>query len=355
MRWSFVFIMLAVSLGCAGDDPSMPFTGSWIVRSSGTTASLRGLRVVDAHVAWASGTGGTFLRTLDGGESWAFGAVPGAEDRDFRDIHAWDRDRALVLSAGLPAQIFRTDDGGESWQQTYDNQTPGVFFNAVSFFDDLHGIAVGDPIDGRFLVIRTDDGGLSWSELPLESRPQALAGEANFAASGTCMTVFGEKTVWFGTGGPAARVFRSTDGGSTWTVAETPIRSGQPSQGVFSLFFQNERDGIAVGGDYLDELNPAQTAAVTTDGGRTWVAAETPPSGFRECVVAVSAATPRVLIAVGPSGTDLSEDGGLTWRPFGEGLFHAVGFSADGAMGVAVGMDGLDGTWQQPIMEAAGQ
>jgi photosystem II stability/assembly factor-like uncharacterized protein len=341
-------IVLGIALGgCSGStEPETPFAGSWLVRGSGTVASLRGLHVIDADVAWASGSGGTVLRTTDANESWTFCTVPGAEAIDFRDIHAWDRDRALILSAGLPAQIYRTDDGGATWLQTYNNETPGVFFNAVSFWDDQRGIAVGDPIDGRFLIIRTDDGGRTWSDLPLESRPRALAGEANFAASGTCMTVRGKDTVWFGTGGPAARVFRSTDGGSTWTVAETPIRSGRPSQGVFSLFFRNERDGIAVGGDYLDELNPAQTAAVTRDGGKTWIAAETPPSGFRECVVAVSSARPRVLIAVGPSGTDLSEDGGLTWRPFGEGLFHAVGFSADGTLGVAVGMDGLDGTWQ---------
>jgi len=348
MRWSFVFIVLAASLGCAGDDPSMPFAGSWLVRGSGTTATLRGLHVVDAEVAWASGSGGTFLRTVDGADTWEIGTVAGAEELDFRDVHAWDQDNALVLSAGLPARIYRTGDGGRTWLLVYNNESPGVFFNAVSFWDDRRGIAVGDPMDGRFLLIQTGDGGRTWDELPFESRPEALEGEANFAASGTCMSVSGADTVWFGAGGPAARVFRSTDAGSSWTVAETPIRSGLPSQGVFSLYFANQRRGIAVGGDYLDELNPTATAAVTLDGGVTWTAVDTPPSGFRECVVAVSDATPRVLIAVGPSGTDLSEDGGLTWRPFAERHFHSVGFSADGATGIAVGMDGLDGTWRFP-------
>ncbi len=347
---ALAIVLIIAAGGCSeGMEPATPFAGRWLVRGSGTTASLRGLHVVDANVAWASGSGGTFLRTVDGRDNWDVGTIPGAEDRDFRDIHASDRDHAMVLSAGLPAQIYRTDDGGQTWQQTYNNDEPGVFFNAVSFWDDERGIAVGDPIDGRFLIIRTGDGGRTWDEVPFENRPGALEGEANFAASGTCMTVHGKNSVWFGTGGPAARVFRSDDGGSSWTVAETPLRSGNSSQGVFSLFFLNENQGVAVGGDYLDEPNPMQTAAVTTDGGTTWVAAESPPSGFRECVVAVSAATPRVLIAVGPSGTDLSEDGGNTWRPIGEGRFHAVGFSADGATGLAVGMDGLDGTWQFTI------
>lgn len=346
MRWSVVIVVFAVGLGCAVDDSSMPFAGSWLVRGSGTTASLRGLHVVDANVAWASGSGGTFLRTVDGADTWEIGTVAGAEALDFRDVHAWDRNTALLLSAGLPARIYHTGDGGQTWRLVYENETPGVFFNAVSFLDDHRGIAVGDPIDGRFLLIRTADGGRTWEELPLESRPAALAGEANFAASGTCMTVAGKEAVWFGTGGPAARVFRSTDGGSSWTVAETPVRSGQSSQGVFSVFFADERRGVAVGGDYLDEPNSTATAAVTVDGGATWTTAETPPSGFRECVVAVSYATPRVLIAVGPSGTDLSENGGLTWKPIAEGRFHSVGFSADGATGIAVGMDGLVGKWR---------
>lgn len=344
---ALAIVFIVVAGGCSGGvEPAPPFAGNWLVRGSGTTASLRGLHVVDAEVAWASGSGGTFLRTVDGGDNWNVGTIPEADDRDFRDIHAWDGKRALVLSAGLPAQIYRTDDGGSTWQQTYNNDEPGVFFNAVSFWDDERGIAVGDPIDGRFLIIKTADGGESWSELPFQRRPEALEGEANFAASGTCMTVHGENTVWFGTGGPAARVFRSTDGGSSWTVAETPIRSGQASQGVFSLWFADDRRGVAVGGDYLDEPNPAQTAATTTDGGMTWNPVEISPTGFRECVVAVSEETPRVLMAVGPSGTDLSEDGGLTWRSIGEGRFHAVGFSANGATGIAVGMDGLSGTWQ---------
>lgn len=342
--------LLLISFGCsAGDPPAQPFAGSWVVRGSGTTASLRGLHVVATDVAWASGSGGTFLRTVDSGENWEIGTVAGAEALDFRDVHAWDQENALVLNAGLPAQIYRTEDGGQTWLLVYNNETPGVFFNAVSFWDDLRGIAVGDPIDGRFLLIQTGDGGRTWDELPLESRPEALEGEANFAASGTCMTVSGADTVWFGTGGPAARVFRSTDAGSSWTVAETPIRSGLSSQGVFSLYFADERRGIAVGGDYLDEPNPTATAAVTMDGGATWTTVESPPSGFRECVVAVSEGAPDVLMAVGPSGTDISEDGGLTWRPFAEGHFHSVGFSGDGATGIAVGMDGLDGTWQFPI------
>ena len=130
-------------------------------------------------------------------------------------------------------------------------------------------------------------------------------------------------------------------------MASTPLRSGQPSQGVFSVYFLDERRGIVVGGDYLDEVNGAALAAVTSDGGATWELATTPPSGFRECVVPTFGGASGVLVAVGPMGTDVSQDGGLTWRPISEGRFHAAQFSQDGSTGVAVGVDGLRGVWRQ--------
>jgi len=75
MRWLFVVLVLAGGLGCAGDDPEESFAGSWLVSGSGTVASLRGLHVVDADVAWASGSGGTYSRTTDGGvTAWHFSA-----------------------------------------------------------------------------------------------------------------------------------------------------------------------------------------------------------------------------------------------------------------------------------------
>lgn len=243
--------------------------------------------------------------------------------------------------------IYRTDDGGTTWRPTYTNDTPGVFFNAMAFWAASHGIAVGDPIDGRFLLISTDDGGDSWKEIPWESRPEALEGEANFAASGTCLTARGTDMAWFGTGGPAARVFRTSDGGASWKVAATPLPSGQPSQGVFSVHFVDERWGVAVGGDYLDEGNGSASAAVTSDGGATWNLATSLPSGFRECVVPTTGGVCDVLLAVGPMGTDVSEDGGLTWRPISEGRFHTAQFSGDGSTGVAVGVDGLRGVWRK--------
>src|SRR5207237_2819483 len=89
-----------------------------------TTASLRGLSVVSENIIWASGTGGTFLRTVDGGKSWSVMTVPGAEKLDFRGIRAFDDKTAVIMSSGKAedgqARIYRTIDAGKTWTQVYE-------------------------------------------------------------------------------------------------------------------------------------------------------------------------------------------------------------------------------------------
>ena len=80
--------------------PLLLTTQSWEQQQSGTTASLRGIHAVSDRVAWASGTGGTYLRTTDAGVHWRGSTVPGAEALDFRDVHAVDEQNAYLLSRG---------------------------------------------------------------------------------------------------------------------------------------------------------------------------------------------------------------------------------------------------------------
>jgi photosystem II stability/assembly factor-like uncharacterized protein len=315
----------------------------WSIQTSGTTAGLRGVSAVDSQVAWASGSQGTFLRTTDGGKTWVAGSVPGAEKMDFRDIQAFDQDTAFLLSIGRPAKIYKTGDGGKTWEESYSNDAEGIFLDAFAFFDKDNAIVVGDPIEGRFMVLVTSDGGQSWEEIPFAERPEAVSGEGAFAASGTCLTVLGKNDTWFCTGGPAARVFHSRDRGRTWTMARSPLASGKTSSGGFSLVFMNEKEGVMVGGDYQDELAELGNAAVSHDGGKTWELVETRrPSGFRECVAPVPRTRPLMLVAAGPSGSDYSLDLGKTWTAVGGPAgIHSVSFSKVDGSGWAVGRNGL--------------
>jgi len=312
----------------------------WEVQESNTQASIRGISAVDNRVCWISGSLGSFARTTDGGQTWSASRIPGNEELDFRDIKAFDEHTALVLSAGRPAKIFKTKDGGATWEEKYSNQTEGIFFDAMAFWNKDRGIAVSDPIDGRFFLIRTFDAGESWEEIPEANCPPALDDEAGFAASGTCLTVQEEGHIWFGTGGSAARIHYSRDWGSFWTVHETPLLSGLPSQGIFSIAFKDRDHGIIVGGDYRNPDNRNKCMAITEDGGRNWTSSQNQqPGGYRSCVMFVPG-TLSTYIAIGRGGSDITIDDGKSWTPLNDDGYFCLSIEKIGRVGWAAGADG---------------
>jgi photosystem II stability/assembly factor-like uncharacterized protein len=305
-------------------------------QNSGTDVQLRGISAVSGKVAWASGAKGTVLRTIDGGATWQKLEIVGTEALDFRDIQAFDQNTAFVLSIGPGDQsrIYKTEDGGKIWQRQFTNADPKAFYDCFAFWDSKHGIALSDSVDSKFPLLATTDGA-NWNPVAVKKMPAALPNEGAFAASGTCIATFGKNDVWFGTGGPAARVFHSADRGQTWTVAETPIIHGAATQGIFSLAFWSAKDGVAVGGDYKEPTKAQSMAAFTQDGGKTWTLAAHPPSGYRS---AVAVGTSNTLVAVGTSGADVSLDSGNNWSALFTEDLNAL--ALNGNLGWAVGPNG---------------
>ena len=312
----------------------------WMPLSSGVEARLRGISAVSDRVVWASGANGTVIRTSDGGITWRRLTVPGADKLDFRDIDAVDNNTAYVLSIGPgeASRIYKTTDAGVTWREQFVNRDPEAFFDAMDFWGASHGIAFSDSIKGRFVVLATNDGGKTWTPVAPTALPPALPNEGAFAASGTNVATMSPNHVWIGTGAAAqSRVLRSNDRGRTWRVAITPLAAG-PSAGIFSIAFTNPRNGIVVGGDYKVENTAVDNAALTTDGGATWSLVKG-LSGFRSVVVYLSA-DGRSVIAVGPSGSDLSMDGGKTWKPVEGPGFHTFSIAKGGTIGYGAGERG---------------
>jgi photosystem II stability/assembly factor-like uncharacterized protein len=156
---------------------------------------------VSAKVVWASGTGGMYLETTDGGATWRVAVVPSAEQLDFRGVHGVDNRTAYLLSSGEgdKSRIYKTTDGGSHWALQFTNPDPKGFFDALAFWNARHGTVIGDPVDGRFVILTTDDGGGHWVR---QAGPAALPNEGAFAASNSCLTVIGTREAWFATGGP---------------------------------------------------------------------------------------------------------------------------------------------------------
>ncbi|MFJ3492572.1 WD40/YVTN/BNR-like repeat-containing protein [Streptomyces sp. NPDC086091] len=306
----------------------------WALKDTGVpSVRFRGLAAVDRDTAWLAGSRGTVLRTTDGGRRWRTVSPPGAEGLEFRDIEAFDARRAVVLAIGEgeASRVYRTDDGGTTWTESFRNTDPRAFYDCLAFFDRRHGLAMSDPVDGRFRVLSTADGGRSWRVLPDTGMPAALPGEAGFAASGQCLVTSGARDAWIATGGADhARVLHSADRGRTWTVTGAPIPAGDPARGVFGLAFRDRAHGLAVGGDYRADQPSPRAAARTTDGGRAWRTAATPPPAYRSGVAWLPHSRAAAL-AVGPTGTDVTTDAGRTWRTVDTGSYDTVDCARDGA------------------------
>jgi len=330
--------------------PTFVPTAGWVEQTSGVTTSLRGVSAVSARVAWASGARNTVLRTSDGGVTWERHPVPGADSLDFRSVRGVDERTAFVASAGDgaagQARIYRTTDGGATWTLVLADTTKGAFFDALAFWDASHGLAVSDPVGGRFLIIATDDGGRTWRHAT--TMPAATDGEGAFAAGGAALGVGPAGAAWFATGGPnGARVYRSTDGGRAWSATDVPLGSRGASVGLFGVAFRDARTGVAVGGDYTKAREDAQYVVRSTDGGATWSPAplSSASTGFWSGLADVRGARPA-FVAVGGAGTMASTDDGATWTRVDTTELNGVSFSPDGA-GWAVGPRGRIVRWRR--------
>ncbi len=330
----FIFLLAVASLflSCGQEKPEFVFSETM----NPSNEHLRGISMVDSLVAWASGTHGSVLKTVDGGRNWKHIQIPGAEELDFRDIHGFSDNEALVISAGSPGRIYRTDDGGTVWNLIFNNTSKEIFMDGMDFSDPEHGMIYGDPLGNALLLMRSSNG-MAWERVILAAMiPED--GEAGYAASGTGIVVHGQKA-WFATSGSnKSRVFRTTDFGDSWEFTYLPMRSASGA-GIFSICFSHDDLlGIAVGGDYKDSTRSDSNAAITFDGGQSWkLIDEGELRGYRSVVREAAWDEKSVFVASGRTGSEFSLDG-LSWHPLLDEGYYALDFA--GNIGWMVGRSG---------------
>jgi photosystem II stability/assembly factor-like uncharacterized protein len=338
MRLMRLTLLLAVSTFAAAQSPT-PAQPPWQMQDSGTTAGLRGIYSVDATIAWASGTGGTVLKTIDGGAHWTACAIPDAATDgatlDFRGVQAWDAQTAIVMASGPgeKSRLYKTIDGCKTWKLIFTNPDTDGFWD--SFAIDQRGVEqnglmiLGDPVNGQFTMWWSIDGENHWERRP--TRP-SLPGESAFAASNTALaneSWDGER--FFGTGGPkGARLFEECEPCTSknyekdgFFVQSMKMFKQGDSAGIFSIAADFPQAGlhlVAVGGDYK-KPNEIGNAAYTHDRNH-WLASTIPPHGFRSAVQWSSAL--ELWITVGTNGSDISRDDGKTWQPLDNGNWNAL-------------------------------
>lgn len=230
----------------------------------------------------------------------------------------------FVLSISNPALLYKTSITSHDLVYTESNEK--VFYDSMKFFNDLDGIAMGDPTENCLSIILTNDGGKTWTKIPCADLPKTVEGEAAFAASNTNIKVLGD-TVWIVTGGAKARVFKSEDKGKTWNVYDTPIIQGNGPQGIYSIDFADAQHGIIIGGDYVQSTLNEKNKAITKDGGLTWTTvADGQDPNYKSCVQYVPDTEGKEIFVVGKTGVSYSNNGGVSWNEVSKEAFYTIQF-----------------------------
>jgi photosystem II stability/assembly factor-like uncharacterized protein len=236
---------------------SQDCTYSWSPQNSGTTRILYTCKAVSEIVCWAAGANATVLRTTDGGINWLnANPNPGIITGDVRNMEALDETTALVTTESQTSTaVYKTTDGGDSWFQVYSN-TEG-FIKGIRMLDPVNGIAIGNPISEIWNVLLTTDGGNTWQPSP--NRPSAnIIHQAVHNSFQVSMP-----NIYWGTS--FTSIFRSTDGGLTYSEHETPGAGIY----IFSLFINSGGTGLAA----------ATEMSRSTDGGITFQSHSVPGWG----------------------------------------------------------------------------
>ncbi|MFN4764216.1 WD40/YVTN/BNR-like repeat-containing protein [Gillisia sp. Q332] len=289
--------------------------------------SVRAIEIMGRDLAFAANNGMYGIYNSTPGE-WNTNIQEYDSIRpEFRAVASTSSD-FFMLSIGNPALLFKTGDTG-SMELVYKEENEKVFYDAMTFWNDKEGIAMGDPTDGCLSIIITRDGGKNWNKIPCKDLPPVIEGEAAFAASNSNIAVQGDHT-WILSGGMKSRVFYSPDKGITWEVYETPLVQGTPTSGGYSIDFHDDSNGIIIGGDYTaPELNKANKA-VTEDGGKTWqLVADGKDPGYKSSVRFVPGGQANEIVTVGFTGISYSSNKGETWQQLSEEGFFTIRFLND--------------------------
>ncbi len=279
--------------------------------------SIRGLSVVNDKIIWVSGSNGTVGRSIDSGRSWQWITVPNYEKRDFRDIEAFNANEAVIMAVAEPALILKTKDAGKNWSVVFEDNTKGMFLDAMDFRGS-QGAVIGDPVDHKIFLAFTDNKGDSWKVSGLLNEIRPAEGEAFFASSGTniCLAPKEAPAPVFVSGGMKSILYYSSA-----SKRALPLVQGTESRGANSIALADARSGIVVGGDFRKDTATAGNCVLFTLYPYSLRRPQVPPHGYRSCVDYVDTAKRR-LIACGTSGVDISSDGGMNWKLISSESFH---------------------------------
>ena len=273
---------------------------------------------------------GDIFVTTDGGSSWTNEKV-GPEDLNGIDVASTGE----MFAVGDVGGVAHFD--GATWSYLSENVYWGDIRAADIAPDGTIYAAGGDYNDWGHVLV-SEDNGATWTEKAHDFGQRALT-----VSAPTPTTVF--TTI-----DNADTVYKSADGGDTWTAVYAPVTAGTD---IYALGFKSAMVGYLGTGD--------GDIAKTTDGGDTWTALTSP---FTNDVRALDVLDDDIVFFAGDGGVAYrTTDGGVTFDSMATGIpgnYFTIGFknpqvgfvSGDsGGVYISRTMDGGE-TWEPLTLPA---
>jgi len=324
-RIALLFIILFSIISCKSDYIPRESLNISINDFKIDSSSVRAIEIVnDTTIVYAGSIGDIGIISGSGKLKASKNIVTDTIVPHFRAL-SYTNEAIYALNVANPALLYQYKN--DEIKIVYKEEHENVFYDSMKFFDDLNGIAMGDPTDGCISIIITRDGGNTWGKIACEDLPKTVEGEAAFAASNTNIAVF-ENNAWIVTGGIKSRILHTADKGLTWNLYETPIIQGESTTGIYSVDFYNETQGIICGGDFTDKFGNSANKAITNDGGKTWkVVSENQAPKYVSCVQYVPNTEGKEVVAVSTSGIFYSRNSGENWEKLSDKGYYTIRFA----------------------------
>ena len=321
-KHTLLLLIISLLIACNQSNKPRELVSVTIEEFKLDSTSIRAIEILnDSTIAYAGSIGDIGIVTTNGVFKDKRAIKTDTIIPHFRAL-AISNDALFVLNVGNPALLYKYKNN--SLEIVYNETHEKVFYDSMQFFDDMNGIAIGDPTDDCLSIIITNDGGKTWNKIGCENIPKIEEGEAAFAASNTNIAIVGNNA-WVATGGLTARIFHTSDMGLTWNVYNIPIIQGKNTTGIYTVDFHNENQGIICGGDYTDKFGKAANKAITIDGGKTWeIVAENTPPNYVSCVQYVPNTEGKEVFAVSTNGIFYSNNSGRSWKKVSDKGFYSI-------------------------------
>ncbi|HYV95827.1 MAG TPA: hypothetical protein VE967_00075 [Gemmatimonadaceae bacterium] len=260
-------------------------------------------------------TGRGIYKTTDGGKTWDFAGLYNAGQIGGLKIHPTNPNIVWVAAYGdifKPSNdrgVYKSIDGGKTWKRTlYVSDStgamdvelmpgnPNVVYAWMSRIERKPWTIISGSREGG--LYKSTDGGETWTHITA-GLPNELIGKGNIA-----VTAANPQRVYaLIEARPGGGLYRSDDAGQTWTAMPSP------AQMIWRPFYYTALGADPTNADIV--YGGAETFYKSADGGKTFTTLRTPHGDNHD--IWISPKDGNTMIQANDGGANVSTDGGRTW------------------------------------------